>query len=109
LYNEEYNSYKDEFTDIIFLNENGNIAEGAITNIIIKREGKYYTPPVENGILNGCYREYLLNTRNDIEVKFFGFDELISADELILINSVRKEIKISELHKNGEMIKRFFK
>ncbi|NOX65110.1 MAG: hypothetical protein GXO85_04745, partial [Chlorobi bacterium] len=107
LYDEEYNSYKDEFTDIIFLNENGNIAEGVITNIIIRIGEKYYTPPIEDGILNGCYREYLLNSRDDINIKSFGINELLASEELILINSVRKEIKISELHKDGVMIKRF--
>lgn len=107
LYNEQYNFYKDEFTDVIFLNEKGHLTEGAITNLIIKREGRYCTPPIEDGILNGCYREYLLNSRDDIEVKSFGIDELLSADELILSNSVRKEIQVSELYKDGELIKKY--
>lgn len=108
LYNKEYKSYKDVFTDIIFLNENENIVEGAITNIIIRKGEKYYTPPIEDGILNGCYREYLLNSRNDINIKSFGINELLASEELILINSVRKEIKIKELYKDDELVAKYF-
>ena len=108
LYDKEYDSHKNDYVDVLFLNEKGNLSEGAITNIIIKKGDKYFTPPIEDGILNGCYREHLLKTRKEIEVKSFGMDELHAADELILINSVRKEIKISELYKDGNLIKKYF-
>ncbi len=107
-YNNEYNLYKNKFTDVIFINEKGNLTEGAITNVMIRKNNYFYTPPIEDGILNGCYREYLLNNRNDIEIKSFGIDELLSADELILMNSVKKEIKISELFKDGKLIKKYY-
>ena len=108
LYDKEYNSHKKDFADVLFLNEKGNFAEGAISNIIIKKDGKFYTPPLENGILNGCYREYLLNKRKEIKVMSFRLDDLITSDELILVNSVRKEIIISELYKDEKLIKRYF-
>jgi len=108
LYDKEYDSHKNDYVDVLFLNEKGNLSEGAITNIIIKKGDKYFTPPIEDGIFNGCYREHLLKTRKEIEVKSFGMDELHAADELILINSVRKEIKISELYKDGNLIKKYF-
>ena len=107
LYQTEIESHKNDFADVLFLNEKGNAAEGAITNILIKKNGKYFTPPIEDGILNGCYREYLLKKRKNIEVRSFGLDELLLSDKLILINSVRKEIMISELYKDGDLIKKF--
>ena len=107
LYDKEFDSHKNDYVDVLFLNEKGNLSEGAITNIIIKKGDKYFTPPIEDGILNGCYREHLLKTRKEIEVKSFGMDELHAADELILINSVKKEIKISELYKDGVLIKQY--
>ena len=107
LYDKEYDSYRNDCVDVVFLNEMGNLSEGAITNIIIKTGDKYFTPPIEDGILNGCYREYLLDMKNNIEVKSFDVDELLAADELILINSVKKEIKISELYKDGILIKQY--
>lgn len=108
LYDKEYTSHKTDFVDVLFLNEKGSLAEGAISNVIIKKKCKYFTPPIKDGILNGCYREHLLNKKNDLEIKSFGMDELIAADELILINSVRKEIKIGELYKDEELIKKYF-
>lgn len=109
VYDDEYLSYNKDFFDVLFLNENDSIAEGAISNIIIRKDGHYYTPPLQEGILNGCYREHLLQTQRNIEVMSFGIKELIDADELILINSVRKEINISELCSNdGEVIKKYF-
>ena len=89
------------------MNEKGNVTEGAISNILIMKDGKYFTPPIEDGILNGCYREYLLRTRKDIEVKSFGLNDLLASDELILVNSVRKEIHINELYQNKKLIKKF--
>jgi len=107
VYNKDYNSSKNIFIDLIYLNEKENISEGAISNILIMKNGKYYTPPIEDGILNGCYREYLLNTRKDIEVKSIGLDELLAAEKLILINSVRKEMEINELYQDGKVIKKY--
>jgi 4-amino-4-deoxychorismate lyase len=46
--------------EAIFLNERGEIAEGARTNLFVARDGVLLTPPVECGLLPGVFRASLL-------------------------------------------------
>ena len=91
---------------VIFLNEDSHIGEGSITNVIIKKNNQYLTPPINEGILNGCFREYLLK-QDKIAEKIITQEDLLNADELILINSVRKQIRIKELHQDGNLLKKY--
>ncbi|MDG1727425.1 MAG: aminodeoxychorismate synthase component I [Emcibacteraceae bacterium] len=76
--------------DVIFLNEKKEVTEGSFTNIFIKKDGLYYTPPIECGLLPGIYRDHLLDDENfkTIEKKL-KISDLKSADEVYLCNSVR--------------------
>lgn len=49
-----------ELDELIFLNETGHVAEGAITNVFVRREGVLLTPPLEDGALPGVLRASLL-------------------------------------------------
>lgn len=86
------------FYETIFFNENGFLTEGCFTNIMMKKENVWFTPPIEDGILPGVYRKHLLISRNDIKEKHISLNELLEADEIVLINSVRKEVKVSKLY-----------
>lgn len=46
--------------DVIFLNQRGEVAEGARSNIFIERDGLLLTPPLESGALPGVLRASLL-------------------------------------------------
>lgn len=48
--------------EVIFLNENGDLAEGTISNIFLEREGVLLTPPLGAGVLPGVLRAELLET-----------------------------------------------
>ncbi|NQT95147.1 MAG: aminodeoxychorismate synthase component I [Candidatus Omnitrophica bacterium] len=91
IYDEEYKRHKDRgFCDIIFQNEKDEITEGAISNIFIKRKDKYYTPPVECGLLNGVYRRNIIkNKMLPIEERVLYPKDIESADEVLLTNAVR--------------------
>jgi len=103
LYNSEIKKWQKEgFDDVIFLNKNGNVVEGAITNIMISHKNGFITPPIEDGLLNGCYREYLLSKKKNVTEKSFGIDELLNAEEVKIFNSVKKEIKIREIIFDGK-------
>jgi para-aminobenzoate synthetase/4-amino-4-deoxychorismate lyase len=91
------------FDEVLFVNKNNQILEGAITNIIVKQSGIYYTPPLNLGILNGCYRQFLLDEKK-IEEKILTVRDLKNADEIILCNSIRKEMIISEFDFNYKRI-----
>jgi len=46
--------------DLVFLNERGEVAEGARSNIFVERDGVLLTPPIESGALPGVLRADLL-------------------------------------------------
>ncbi|MEA5115127.1 MAG: aminodeoxychorismate synthase component I [Geobacteraceae bacterium] len=75
--------------DVIFLNERGEITEGANNNIVILRGKETLTPKMECGLLPGTFRQVLLNA-GEIREGIITFHDLKSADEIYLINSVRK-------------------
>jgi para-aminobenzoate synthetase/4-amino-4-deoxychorismate lyase len=46
--------------DVVFLNERGEVAEGARSNVFVEREGVLLTPPLNSGALPGVLRAELL-------------------------------------------------
>jgi para-aminobenzoate synthetase/4-amino-4-deoxychorismate lyase len=46
--------------DLIFLNERGEVAEGARSNVFVERDGVLLTPPLSSGALPGVLRASLL-------------------------------------------------
>jgi branched-subunit amino acid aminotransferase/4-amino-4-deoxychorismate lyase len=59
--NYQYYALKNNLADYIFFNEEENLCEGCISTIFIKRGNHYVTPPVKNGLLNGIFRQKLLD------------------------------------------------
>jgi para-aminobenzoate synthetase/4-amino-4-deoxychorismate lyase len=92
IYDREYTRCSAEnFFDVIFLNTEGEVTEGAITNIMIQKQKDYWTPPISNGLLGGVYREYLLKSQElPLKEKVLYMEDLLKADKIFLINSVRK-------------------
>ena len=105
LYNSEYDKKTSEgFFDVIFFNEKKELAEGAITNIFIRKEDVWFTPPVTSGILAGIYRGYFINTSDNVKETIVTINDLLTADELKLVNSVRGEIKVNQLYYQNEFV-----
>jgi para-aminobenzoate synthetase/4-amino-4-deoxychorismate lyase len=77
------------FDDVLFLNERGEVTEGAISNIFVEKDGRLFTPPIKCGLLAGVYRRHLLSTRADIEERVLTLDDLRHADAVYLTNAVR--------------------
>ncbi|MCK4838238.1 MAG: aminodeoxychorismate synthase component I [Desulfobulbaceae bacterium] len=48
------------FFDVLFCNERGEVTEGSITNVFIRKAGKLLTPPLSCGLLGGVLRGALL-------------------------------------------------
>jgi para-aminobenzoate synthetase/4-amino-4-deoxychorismate lyase len=46
--------------DVVFLNERGEVAEGARSNVFVERDGVLQTPPMASGALPGVLRAELL-------------------------------------------------
>ncbi len=82
-----------EIYDEIFFNENGELTEGARSNIVIEKGGEFFTPPVECGLLNGIFRQELLKSGKCKE-KILKMSDLESADAIFCVNSVRGMVKV---------------
>ena len=92
VYETELAKYRAQgFFDVIFLNRDGEVTEGAVTNIVIKKDREYFTPPLSCGLLAGTYREYLLRSgKIPLKEKVLRAEDLQKADGILLVNSVRK-------------------
>ncbi|HUU49505.1 MAG TPA: aminodeoxychorismate synthase component I [Nitrospinota bacterium] len=82
-------------TDLIFTNERGEITEGCISNIFIRRNGKFITPPVDCGLLNGVMRQYILRKRKNVKEDIITLNDLRTSEKIYLCNSVRGIIKVN--------------
>ena len=77
-----------EIYDEIFFNEQGELTEGARSNLVLELDGELFTPPCSCGLLGGTYRKKLLN-ENKIKEKILYRTDLDRADKIFCINSVR--------------------
>ncbi|UWX58068.1 aminodeoxychorismate synthase component I [Chlorobaculum sp. MV4-Y] len=77
------------FGEVLFLNERGEVTEGAISNIFARIGGRWLTPPESSGLLNGVFRRYLLRTRPWFVEKAITLDELRRADMVLICNALR--------------------
>jgi para-aminobenzoate synthetase/4-amino-4-deoxychorismate lyase len=65
------------------------VTEGGSNNIVARIGGELVTPPLSCGLLPGTFREELLAS-SMIKEKVIGREELEQAEEVYLVNSVRK-------------------
>lgn len=96
LYDRLYNEARQRgYDDVIFRNENGEITEGAISNVFIEGDGKLYTPPVSCGLLPGVYREHVLATDPRAEERVLKIEDVVSATAIYICNAVRGMRRVS--------------
>jgi para-aminobenzoate synthetase/4-amino-4-deoxychorismate lyase len=77
--------------DVILFNERNEVTETTIANIAIRVAGRWTTPPVACGLLNGTFRDFLVEEGELVE-RVTTVSEITAAREIRLINSVRKWI-----------------
>ena len=77
------------FDDVLFLNLRNEVTEGAISNVFIEKDGRWFTPPICCGLLGGVFRRHLLETRPEIQEQVLTLDDLRTADAVYLTNAVR--------------------
>ncbi|MDP8236073.1 MAG: chorismate-binding protein [Candidatus Erginobacter occultus] len=76
------------FDEVILFNERGEVTEAAAANVVIRSGGELITPPLSSGLLPGTLRAELLKS-GEIRERVIRREELVGADEIYLINSVR--------------------
>ncbi len=89
---------KQGFTDVLFFNERGELTEGAISNVIVKKGARYLTPPLSSGVLDGIYRKHFLQTQPHAQEKVLFLDDVLTADAVWICNSVRalRQVQVQE-------------
>ena len=79
--------------DVILHNERGEVTECCLGNLVALIDGRYWTPPIESGLLGGTFRAELLE-RGEIREKILKIKDLYIAERLFLINSVRRWMEL---------------
>ncbi|MGD0631359.1 MAG: aminodeoxychorismate synthase component I [Terracidiphilus sp.] len=77
------------YDDVLFLNQRGEVTEGAIHNVFIEKAGRLFTPPVDCGLLPGVQRRHILATHPSAAEHVLSLDDLHHADAIYLSNAVR--------------------
>lgn len=87
------------YADVIFLNEKGEVTEGATNNIFIERDASLLTPPLHCGLLNGIYRQYLLEANPRAQEVVLHLNDLLEAEKIYLCNAIRglRQVKFKDL------------
>ncbi len=74
--------------DVILLNTRGEVTESTRANVAVRIGGRWYTPPLDSGLLPGCERAALLRDGTLAE-RVIVLDELFDAEGVALLSSVR--------------------
>jgi branched-chain amino acid aminotransferase len=93
--------------DAILLNTKGHIACTSIGNLfLVQEDGSIITPPVEEGILPGITRQFVIEICKEnklllVERALF-LDDLFKARELFVTNSLIELVPVT--HVNGQLV-----
>lgn len=95
-YNHAYQQAEQQgFYDVLFLNQQGHIAEASRHNVLVKIDNQLYTPPLSEGALPGIMRRTLLDDPAlSVVEKPLTLSELRQAEHLYLCNSVRGRVEV---------------
>ncbi|WP_175923070.1 chorismate-binding protein [Burkholderia latens] len=76
--------------DMLFVNERGEVTEGGRSNVFVKRDGVWVTPPLSCGVLPGVMRGVLLeDPALRAEERVLTLDDVLNAEELMICNALR--------------------
>jgi para-aminobenzoate synthetase/4-amino-4-deoxychorismate lyase len=74
--------------DAVLVNTRGEITETSTANIAVRLAGRWWTPPLDSGLLAGIERAALLDD-GAIAERVIGVDEARTAQALAVLNSIR--------------------
>jgi branched-chain amino acid aminotransferase len=84
--------------EALLLNQRGEVAEGASTNVFVVRDGVLITPVLETGILAGITREVVLELARGLALpareQVIRPEDLTGADEAFLTSTTREVVPI---------------
>ena len=76
--------------DMLFFNERGELTEGGRSNVFVKLEGRWYTPPLSAGLLPGVMRQVLLDDpAMQASERTLTRADVLRAQALVICNALR--------------------
>ncbi|WP_142828529.1 aminodeoxychorismate synthase component I [Planococcus soli] len=88
VYEQAANNLPEEVFSVLLWNEKQQLTEFTIGNLVLEKDGRFYTPPVSCGLLAGTFRQHLLD-QQVIEERIIYIEELQDYEAVWLINGVR--------------------
>ncbi len=76
--------------DTLFFNERGELTEGGRSNVFVRLDGRWFTPPLSAGLLPGVMRSLLLEDPEwQASERTITREQLLAADEVCVCNALR--------------------
>ncbi|HKU00157.1 MAG TPA: aminodeoxychorismate synthase component I [Paraburkholderia sp.] len=76
--------------DMLFFNERGELTEGGRSNVFVKLDGQWWTPPLASGLLPGVMRGVLLDDAAfGARERVLTREDVLNAEALMLTNALR--------------------
>ncbi len=87
--------------DTLFFNERDELTEGGRSNVFVKLNSRWWTPPVSSGLLPGVMRALVLeDIRWNAAERVLTLEDLEHAEELMVCNALRGVMRASLLRKS---------
>lgn len=81
------------FHEVLFVNRDGEVTEGSISNVFLLMGGRLLTPPVSCGLLGGTFRRFLV-ARGAASEQIVTMNEVRKAEAVYVGNSVRGLVQV---------------
>jgi para-aminobenzoate synthetase / 4-amino-4-deoxychorismate lyase len=77
--------------DTLFFNDRGELTEGGRSNVFVKLDGRWWTPPLASGVLPGVMRGVLLEEASNLQAaeRVLTRVDLQNAEALMVCNALR--------------------
>jgi len=88
-------------TETILLNDGGEVAEGASSNVFVVKGGRVSTPPLAAGILSGITRRLVLDLCRDAGIpageETLRVADLLAADEVFITSTTKEAAPVTRI------------
>jgi para-aminobenzoate synthetase / 4-amino-4-deoxychorismate lyase len=74
--------------DVLLVNRLGRVTESTVANVAVRLDGRWWTPPLRDGVLAGTYRAVLLRD-GALAERSVSIEEVRGAEGVALVSSVR--------------------
>jgi branched-chain amino acid aminotransferase len=90
------------FDEIICVNDNLSVTEGAVSNFLFRIDGKWVTTPLSSGVLPGVQRGIVIE-RCAVEVRLVDRSDLMRVDAAFVLSSLKIALSVGEI--DGRILK----